>query len=67
MEQDDPAAAFLAREQDELAGVLDEDTLGYTTTAVSVWRLRGQFQNSLSHLFLYSQSQSLSLLHLQIS
>lgn len=28
--EEDPAAAFLAREQDELAGIAD-DTLGFTT------------------------------------
>ena len=27
--EEDPAAAFLAREQDELAGIVD-DTLGFT-------------------------------------
>ena len=32
---DDPAAAFLAREQDELAGIV-EDTLGFTPGASEV-------------------------------
>lgn len=34
---DDPAAAFLAREQDELAGIVD-DTLGFTPGASEVRR-----------------------------
>lgn len=33
--EEDPAAAFLAREQDELAGIAD-DTLGFSTDNPSV-------------------------------
>lgn len=33
--EEDPAAAFLAREQDELAGIAD-DTLGVTTADTEV-------------------------------
>lgn len=38
--EEDPAAAFLAREQDELAGIAD-DTLGFTTGGPAVSVLAG--------------------------
>lgn len=52
--EEDPAAAFLAREQDELADIA-EDTLGFTSsevTAVSVFEKVEVPNLSLLHLVL---------------
>lgn len=48
--EEDPAAAFLAREQDELAGIAD-DTLGFSTDnpSVSSSQLEGQGSTWLDH------------------
>lgn len=70
--EEDPAAAFLAREQDELAGIADDTLGGFTSASVSfqafgIYSLRacGQLFCEVQHSLLFRSN--LRNLHQQIS